>query len=65
MIVLDKLVSEYLTKNPGAIVVNIAHGLDTRCYRMTGFKHWYNLDLLSHAPQCSTIPKCITVHALF
>ena len=44
-IVLDKLVSEYLANNPGAIVVNIACGLDTRCYRMTGFKHWYNLDL--------------------
>ncbi len=44
-IVLDKLVSEYLAKNPGAAVVNIACGLDTRCYRMTGFKHWYNLDL--------------------
>ena len=44
-IVLDKLVSEYLANNPGATVVNIACGLDTRCYRMTGFKHWYNLDL--------------------
>lgn len=44
-IVLDKLVSEYLAKNPRAIVVNIACGLDTRCYRMTGFEHWYNLDL--------------------
>lgn len=44
-IVLDKLVSEYLAKNPGATVVNIACGLDTRCYRMTGFEHWYNLDL--------------------
>lgn len=44
-IVLDKLVSEYLAKNPGAAVVNIACGLDTHCYRMTGFKHWYNLDL--------------------
>ena len=42
---LDKLVSEYLAKNPGATVVNIACGLDTRCYRMAGFKHWYNLDL--------------------
>lgn len=44
-IVLDKLVSEYLANNPRAIVVNIACGLDTRCYRMTGFEHWYNLDL--------------------
>lgn len=44
-IVLDKFVSEYLANNPGATVVNIACGLDTRCYRMTGFEHWYNLDL--------------------
>ena len=27
------------------MVVNIACGLDTRCYRMKGFCHWYNLDL--------------------
>ena len=44
-IVLDRLVGEYLTKNPGAVVVNIACGLDTRCYRMKGYSHWYNLDL--------------------
>ena len=31
-IVLDKL-------------ANIACGLDTRCYRMNGYTHWYNLDL--------------------
>ena len=24
---------------------NIACGLDTRCYRMSGYAHWYNLDL--------------------
>ena len=29
----------------GAVVVNIACGLDTRCYRMDGYAHWYNLDL--------------------
>lgn len=44
-IVLDKLVKEYLEKHKGAVVVNIACGLDTRCYRMNGFEHWYNLDL--------------------
>lgn len=44
-IVLDRLCREYLAKNPGAIVVNIACGLDTRCYRMAGYAHWYNLDL--------------------
>lgn len=44
-IVLDRLVQAYLAKTPGAIVVNIACGLDTRCYRMQGYGHWYNLDL--------------------
>ena len=44
-IVLDRLVSEWLARNPGAVVVNIACGLDTRCYRMRGYAHWYNLDL--------------------
>ena len=29
----------------GVIARNIACGLDTRCYRMTGYRHWYNLDL--------------------
>ena len=44
-IVLDRLVSQYLAEHSGAVVVNIACGLDTRCYRMQGYKHWYNLDL--------------------
>ena len=44
-IVLDHLVQQYLTAHPGAVVVNIACGLDTRCYRMSGYAHWYNLDL--------------------
>lgn len=44
-IVLDRLVNDWLAKNPGAVVVNIACGLDTRCYRMEGYSHWYNLDL--------------------
>ena len=45
-IVLDQMVGEFLEKNPGAVVVNIACGLDTRCYRMTGrYKRWYNVDL--------------------
>lgn len=44
-ILLDKLVKGYLSANPGTIVVNIACGLDTRCYRMGGYAHWYNLDL--------------------
>ena len=45
-IVLDRLVNDYLTKHPDAIVVNIACGLDTRCYRMKGkYQRWYNIDL--------------------
>ena len=44
-IVLDKLVKTYLAGHGGAVVVNIACGLDTRCYRMKGYSHWYNLDL--------------------
>ena len=44
-IVLDQLTKAWLASHPGAVVVNIACGLDTRCYRMTGYAHWYNLDL--------------------
>lgn len=45
-IVLDKMVEEYLNTHKDTIVINIACGLDTRCYRMKGkYKHWYNLDL--------------------
>lgn len=55
-IVLDKLVSEYLKKHKGAVVVNIACGLDTRCYRNEGrYKGWYNIDL----------PETMTVRAKF
>ena len=44
-IVLDKLTDDWLNEHPDAVVVNIACGLDTRCYRMSGYSHWYNLDL--------------------
>jgi hypothetical protein len=44
-IVLDRMTKEWLAAPPGAVVVNIACGLDTRCYRMSGYAHWYNLDL--------------------
>ena len=40
-IVLDRLTKAH----PGSVAVNIACGLDTRCYRMQGYQHWYNLDL--------------------
>ena len=44
-IVLDKLTKSWLASHPSAGVINIACGLDTRCYRMAGYAHWYNLDL--------------------
>ncbi len=44
-IVLDRLTESWLALHKDAVVINIACGLDTRCYRMTGFCHWYNLDL--------------------
>ena len=44
-IVLDGLTERYLAAHPGAVLVNIACGLDTRCYRVSGYSHWYNLDL--------------------
>ena len=44
-IVLDKLTKSWLASHPDAVVFNIACGLDTRCYRMSGYAHWYNLDL--------------------
>ena len=50
-IVLDRMTKEWLASHPGAVVVNIACGLDTRCYRMTGYAHWYNLDL----PEAMTV----------
>ena len=44
-IVLDRLTERWLEEHPDAVTVNIACGLDTRCYRMSGYAHWYNLDL--------------------
>ena len=44
-IVLDRMTKSWLDKNPGAVIVNIACGLDTRCYRVKEFSHWYNIDL--------------------
>ena len=50
-IVLDQMTKAWLASHPGAVVVNIACGMDTRCYRMTGYDHWYNLDL----PEAMTV----------
>lgn len=44
--VFDELVSDFITKHPEAVIVNIACGLDTRYYRLDNGKiTWYNLDL--------------------
>ena len=52
-IVLDRLAKAWLGLHSGAVVVNLACGLDTRCYRMEGFCRWYNLDL----PETMTVRK--------
>lgn len=45
-IVLDQMVGMYLNDHPNSIVVNIACGMDTRCYRMQEkYARWYNVDL--------------------
>ncbi len=45
-IVLDDMVGQYLGTHPKTIVINIACGMDTRCYRMQGkYLRWYNVDL--------------------
>lgn len=45
-IVLDEMVEQYLNSHPKTVVVNIACGMDTRCYRMKGkYLRWYNIDL--------------------
>ena len=45
-IVLDRMVRQYLEKYENTVVVNIACGLDTRCYRMKEkYLRWYNVDL--------------------
>lgn len=45
-IVLDEMVEKYLNAHPKTVVVNIACGMDTRCYRMKGkYLRWYNVDL--------------------
>ncbi len=45
-IVLDEMVGQYLSTHPKTIVINIACGMDTRCYRMQEkYLRWYNVDL--------------------
>ena len=57
-IVLDRLTKAWLGAHPGAGVVNIACGLDTRCYRMSGYAHWYNLDL----PETMAVRELSLIH---
>ena len=38
-IVLDQMVKQYLEKNANTVVINIACGLDTRCYRNHTISH--------------------------
>ena len=45
-ILLDRMVGDFIRENPDGTVVNIACGLDMRCYRLDNGKiYWYNLDL--------------------
>ena len=45
-ILLDRMVEDFLTEHPGAVVMNIACGLDARGDRMEGkYARWYNLDV--------------------
>lgn len=44
-LVRDRLARSWLAQHPGAVVVNLACGLDTRCFRVDGYAHWYDLDL--------------------
>ena len=45
-IVLDQLVKKYVSTHTQSLIINLACGMDTRCYRFKNqYKHWYNLDL--------------------
>ncbi|MCM1579346.1 MAG: class I SAM-dependent methyltransferase [Ruminococcus sp.] len=45
-ILLDRMVREYIDKNPDSVIINIACGMDTRFYRSDNGKiRWYNIDL--------------------
>mgnify|MGYP000252874981 FL=1 len=56
-IVLDRMVRQYLEKHENTVVINIACGLDTRCYRMHRL-HLLNLPGYSIGPQsvCLFLP---------
>lgn len=45
-IVLDNLVSKYISSHPNCTIINIASGMDTRFNRLdNGMIRWYNVDL--------------------
>ena len=45
-IVLDDMVSEYISQHPNCTIINIASGMDTRFNRLdNGQIRWYNVDL--------------------
>ena len=45
-VLLDRLVKDYIEKNPDAVIVDVACGIDTRFYRVdNGRIRWYNMDL--------------------
>lgn len=45
-VLLDEMVGDYIRENPGAAVVDISCGIDTRFYRVdNGQIRWYNVDV--------------------
>lgn len=44
-VILDREVQRFLSAHPGTTVVNLGCGLDTRVVRLSGYAHWYDLDL--------------------
>jgi len=62
-IVLDRMVGQYLKKHENTVVVNIACGLDTRCYRMKGkYLRWYNVDLQKVTVMVETMSPFVVKH---
>lgn len=60
MILLDKMVKDFIRKNPDATIINLACGADTRFYRVdNGQIRWYGLDLPEAVEACERImPPC-------
>ncbi|MCC8099738.1 MAG: class I SAM-dependent methyltransferase [Clostridiales bacterium] len=56
-LVLDRMVKQYLQKSPGAVVINLAYGLDTRCYQISGL--WKSTSLVEGMDVIAPIYKII------